>query len=155
MAQEDIAQFWDRFASDRDVDAPYEAWAFGNDESDDPGQIRLADKLAVLVLEGPKRATTSLLSDYEEEGERLPEVGEYSVILDGTSNPVCIIRTSQIDTARFGDVDEEFAWTEGEGDRSLAYWRQAHLGFWARAGTTVTDDTMVVLERFEKVWPLD
>ena len=52
----------------------------------------------------------------------------------------------------FGDVDEEFAWTEGEGDRSLAHWRSAHLEFFASQGVDVSDDDDVVLERFELLW---
>ena len=90
---------------------------------------------------------------YEAEGEPLAGVGGYSVILDGAGQPVCIIRTTQVDTKPFGEVDEEFAWVEGEGDRSLAYWRAAHERFFADEGTPISDDDLVVLERFELVWP--
>ena len=80
-------------------------------------------------------------------------MGGYSVILDGPGEPVCIVRTTAVDTKPFGEVDEEFAWVEGEGDRSLSYWRDAHIRFFAGEGTPVTDDDIVVLERFELVWP--
>ena len=38
---------------------------------------------------------------------------------------------------RFGDrpfdeVPEQFAYDEGEGDRSLAYWREAHRNYFSR-----------------------
>jgi uncharacterized protein YhfF len=33
---------------------------------------------------------------------------------------------------RFDEVDEQFAFDEGEGDRSLAYWRGAHQRYFAR-----------------------
>jgi uncharacterized protein YhfF len=65
-----------------------------------------------------------------------------------------VIRATAVEVRRFGDVDEEFAWTEGEGDRSLAYWREAHLRFFASAGHQVDDDSLLVLERFELLWPL-
>jgi uncharacterized protein YhfF len=106
------------------------------------------------VLHGPKRATTGLFEDYEGEGEALPAVGSHHVILDSRGDPVCIIVTTDVEVRRFGDVDEEFAWVEGEGDRSLAYWRRGHAAYWASIGETVDDDTEVVLERFEKVWPI-
>ena len=101
-------------------------------------------ELGLLVRDGPKRATASLKSAYEP-GEQFPAVGDLSVILDGAGVPLCVIRTTDVETRRFGDVDEEFAWTEAEGDRSLAHWRQAHIEFFASHGADVTDDDEVVL----------
>jgi uncharacterized protein YhfF len=46
-----------------------------------------------------------------------------------------------------------FAWDEGENDQTLAGWRAAHEWYFASIGQPVDDDTMVVLERFEKLWP--
>ena len=89
-------------------------------------------ELGLLVRDGPKRATASLASAYEP-GEQFPAVGDLSVILDGAGAPLCVIRITDVETRRFGDVDEEFAWTEAEGDRSLAHWRQAHIEFFAYA----------------------
>ena len=143
-----VEAFWGSFADATGVDAPYEAWAFGGAETPE-----LATELGLLVRDGPKRATTGRLDSFDAEGEPLPVVGGYSVILDGAGQPVCIIRTTRVDTMPFGEVDEEFAWVEGEGDRSLAYWRAAHERFFASEGTPITDDDLVVLERFELVWP--
>jgi uncharacterized protein len=143
-----VEAFWRGFADATGVEAPYEAWAFGGDDTPE-----LATELGLLVRDGPKRATTGLLASYEAEGEALPAVGGYSVILDGGGEPVCVIRTTRVDTVAFGEVDEEFAWVEGEGDRSLAYWRDAHRRFFADEGTPVADGDAVVLERFELVWP--
>src|SRR5206468_2949865 len=86
-----------------------------------------ATELGLLVRDGPKRATASLRSAYED-GEPIPRAGELSVILDGDGDPLCVIRTTHVEIRRFADVDEEFAWAEGEGDRSLAYWRRAPTG---------------------------
>jgi uncharacterized protein YhfF len=140
--------FWKGFVEATGVDGPYEAWAFG-----DPSLPDLATKLAMLVRDGPKRATAGLASDYQEENEPLPEVGDLSVILDGEGAPVCVIRTTKVEIREFGDVDEAFAWDEGEGDRTLEWWRRAHLRFFERQGTHVDDDTLMVLEHFELLWP--
>ena len=149
MADSRIVEFWAAFARATDTDAPYTAWAFGLESEPD-----MATELGKLVRDGPKRATTSVLAEYEAEGEALPEVGEYSVILDGAGEPLCIICTTQVEVKRMGDVDEEFAWDEGEGDRSLSWWRQAHVDAFRAGGYPVDDDTELVLERFDLVWPM-
>jgi uncharacterized protein YhfF len=126
------------------------AFAFG----DTPA---MADNLARLVLHGPKRATAGLLLDYERENEPLPQPGDHCVVLGGGGEPVCVIRTTDVRVSPFDLVDAAFAWDEGEGDRSLSYWQQAHREFFQRqcerAGVPFGDDLPVVLERFDLVWP--
>lgn len=143
-----IEAFWAEFVAATGVDGPYEAWAFG-----DPSMPDLATELALLVRHGPKRATAGLASDYEDENETLPAVDDLSVILDGEGSPVCVIRTTEVEIRRFGDVDEAFAWDEGEGDRTLDWWRRAHLWFFEQQGEHVDGDTPMVLERFDLLWP--
>lgn len=143
-----IEAFWTEFVAATGIDDPYEAWAFG-----DPSLPDLATELALLVRDGPKRATAGLASDYEAEDETLPEIGDLSVILDGKGSPVCVIQTTAVEIRRFGDVDEAFAWDEGEGDRTLEWWRRAHLWFFEQQGTPIDDDSLIVLEHFELLWP--
>ncbi len=140
--------FWQEFRAASGVEASYTAWAFGYESG--PKQ---QTELGTLVRDGPKRATASLLSEYEEEGEQLPVVGEFSVILDGQGDPLCVIRTAQVEVRPFGEVDADFDWDEGEGDRTLAWWRRAHIRFFDRSGFDIKDETMMVLERFDLVWP--
>ena len=140
-----IEAFWRSFVEETGIDGPYTAWAFGNDPM-------MADDLGRLVRDGPKRATTSLLSWYEDDEEPLPAVGALSVILDGGDRPLCVIRTTEVEVRAFGLVDEAFAWVEGEGDRSLAHWRAAHVDFFASEGKPADEDTQVVLETFELLW---
>lgn len=129
--------------------AGYTAWAFG----DGP---ELAQELADLVMAGVKTATASLAQAYEIDSEPVPQPGDLSVILDGANEPVCIIETTEIRVLRFGHVDPQFAYDEGEGDRSLAYWREGHTRFFTRAcreyGCTVDDDLPVVCERFRVIY---
>ena len=142
-----IEEFWKAFVADTGIDGDYSAWAFGRESRPD-----LATELGLLVRDGPKRATAGVLAEYESEGEPLPKPGELSIILDGAGTPLCVIRTTEVLTSRFGDVDERFAWDEGEGDRTLEWWRNAHAEFFAQEGQQIDDDTMMVLERFELVW---
>jgi len=139
--------FWRSFVDATGIDGPYTAWGFGNDPE-------MADELGLLVRDGPKRATTSLLAEYEDDDEPIPSVGDLSIVLDGRGDPLCVIRTVEVEVRAFGLVDDAFAWVEGEGDRSLAYWRDAHIRFFASQDRPVDDDTPVVLETFELLWPL-
>jgi uncharacterized protein YhfF len=61
-------------------------------------------------------------------------------------------------------LDETFAYDEGEGDRSLKYWRETHWDFFvgelASFGVEASPEMLVVCERFELVFapelgPLD
>jgi len=141
----EVEEFWRRFVAATGIDGAHTAWAFGAD-------AETATELGLLVRDGPKRATASLRSVYADDAEPLPEPGDLGVVLDGEGRPLCVVRTTAVEVRAFGDVDEEFAWTEGEGDRSLAYWRDAHIRFFADGGVDVEDATPLVLERFDLVW---
>ena len=140
----DVEEFWRRFVAATGIDGPYTAWGFGSTPE-------MATNLGLLVRDGPKRATASRVSDYGPD-EPMPAPGDLSVILDGDGEPLCVIRTTAIEVRAFGEVDEEFAWTEGEGDRSLTYWREAHIPFFTSYGGSLDETTPVVLERFDLVW---
>ena len=67
------------------------------------------------------------------------------------------MRLSAILPGPLSSVDDRFAWDEGEGDRTRAWWLDAHTRFFSRQctamGLTFSDDIGVVFERFELVWP--
>ena len=138
---------WADYAAATGASGPYTAWGFADDTHSE-----LMTKLGLLVRDGPKRATAGREDDFNEE-EPIPVPGDHSVILDGDGHPICIIRTTSVEIRAFGLVDEQFAWDEGEGDRTLPWWRAAHIRYFASVGTPIDDETNVVLERFEKVWP--
>jgi uncharacterized protein YhfF len=130
---------------------PYTAWHFCDNQAD-------ADELVELVLTGRKRATAGALWFYEDEEEPLPAPGDFSVVTDWSGAGRCVIRTTAVEVVAFDEVTEEFAATEGEGDGSLAYWRQAHRSAFGRefegTGRSLQPDTPVVCERFDLVFPV-
>ena len=141
-------QLWAAYrAVHPDAGEDYEAWAFGGDP----------DGLAELARTGVKSATSSAEPLYELEGEPLPAPGEFSVILDGRGEAVCVIRTTRVYTVPFDQVSAEYARREGEGDRSLDYWRRVHEDFFraelAEAGLEFSPEMPVVCEEFELVYP--
>jgi uncharacterized protein YhfF len=147
--KEFLKQYFD-FAGISEVDAPeIKSDKFG----DSP---ELADDLLTLVLSGVKTATCSSVWEWEAEGEEIPKVGMLSLILDGANNPKCIIETTEITIRKYNEVDEMFASEEGEGDRSLEYWREAHKGYFSRVlpkiGREFSEDMPLVCERFRVVY---
>lgn len=126
----------------------YEAWTYGSDTP---------DLLAELTLSGKKTATASEFSFYEYEKCDLPKAGNHSIIMNTKGTAVCIIKTLNVDVVPFHKVSAEFAYKEGEGDRSLAYWRQVHTKFFKeelkKINIEFTEDMLVVCEEFEVVFP--
>lgn len=127
-----------------------DAFAFG-------GGGAIADTLADLVLAGTKRATTSMAVEFTSLGEALPVAGSVSIILRGDLAPVAVIERIDVKTLPFEEVGDEYAAIEGEGDGSLAYWRQAHIEFFGgvckRLGGRFDERTAVICQVFRLVWP--
>ena len=149
-----ITTFWNIYTeslkqTDQAIPVKYEAWHFCNNESD-------ANELAKLVYEGQKTATAGLVWSYEAEGCPIPKPGDLSVITFWDGSPVCIIETVDCAVLPFKEVPASFAFEEGEGDRSLEYWRNAHIKFFTEECTAMgklPESTMpVVCERFKVVY---
>ena len=124
----------------------YEAWSFEE----------APDELAELVLQGIKTATCSVYDLYRINNEKLPQEGDYSIILNSNKEAVCIIKTLKVYVTEFNQVSEEHAFKEGEGDRSLEYWRKVHSNFVTNELASVNklfdEHSKVVCEEFEVVY---
>ena len=105
----------------------------------------LADELLDLVLRGVKTATCST-----EDEPNLSKPGERWIVLDGAGHPRCVIESTEVTFRRYGEVDAAFAHDEGEGDRSLAHWREAHRNYFSRLGK-FSEDMMLMCERFRLI----
>ena len=114
------------------------AFAFG----DGP---ELADELLGLVIRGIKTATCST-----EDEPNTSTPGERWIVLDGHGEPRCVIETTEVSYRRFDEVEANFAFEEGEGDRSLDHWRKAHRAYFTRRGK-FSEDMMLMCERFRLV----
>jgi uncharacterized protein YhfF len=110
----------------------------------------LRRQLAEAVLRGHKTATASLRDQYAPDtDEPLPEVGENSVLIGWDDEPLGVVETTDVRVVPAGRVDLQFARDEGEGFESVADWRAAHERFWS--GREITDETLVVCERFRVI----
>lgn len=140
-------ELWKEYATNNNIKGcKYQAWAFGSN----------ADLLANLVIKGEKTATASAYLLYELEKEPLPEVGEYSVVLNSKAEAVCIIQTTKVYVVPFCEVSEKHAYKEGEGDKSLSFWRSVHKSFFTEClsgvGMIFDEGMKVVCEEFELVY---
>lgn len=137
--------YWDEFWQEETTPVVVSAWQFGE----------APDKLAELVMAGIKTATCSAYELYGLENEPIPTEGEYSIILSSNDAPLAIIKTTEVTVTPMNEVSEDFAISEGEGDRTYQYWWDVHVDFFtkelATAGRTFSEDMLLVCERFELV----
>ncbi|WP_305789314.1 ASCH domain-containing protein [Symbioplanes lichenis] len=116
---------------------------------------RLADELLDLVQNGTKRATATLAAEFAP--DEFPRIGTYWIVCDSAGAPRVILRTTELRLVPFRDVDADFAYDEGEDDRTLASWQAEHRRYFERRSAALTipftDDTLVLLERFRVVHP--
>ena len=105
----------------------------------------LADELLALVMRGVKTATCST-----EDEPNTSTPGERWIVLDGHGTPACVIETTEVTYRRYNEIDAAFAYEEGEGDHSLAFWREAHRTYFGRLGR-FSEDMVLMCERFRLV----
>ena len=154
MTEETIKAYWQKFLSTLPADStyrtrPYIAEGWG----DSP---EMADELGALIAQGTKTGTCSALWEWEAEGDPIPEVGLVTIVLEGKGEPLCIVETTEVSTRKYNEVDSDFARAEGEGDLSLAYWREAHRNFFSRVlpkiGKEFSEEMPLVCERFRMIY---
>ncbi len=121
------------------------------------GDKKNANICSDLIKRGIKTAGCSMKYWYEQGGEKMPQVRHLTVVTDWDGNPTSIIEIISVAESRYLDVTEEFAHAEGEGDRTLEWWRKAHWDFFSQEcreeGITLSSDVLLILERFKVVYP--
>ncbi len=112
---------------------------------------KMADELGKLVFDGTKTATCERYL-----GENFLDYSGLWIVLNGNGRPLCLCETYEITVRRFCNVDAQFAFDEGEGDRSLAYWREAHRDFFTREaeqdGASFHEEMLLECERFRVLY---
>lgn len=117
---------------------PLDSFRFGD-------TAELADELAALVLAGKKTATCWAAV----EGQKT-EAGRRWIVERSDGHPLAVIETLEVTQRRFDEVDAAFAYDEGEDDRSLAAWRDAHREYFTRLGQ-FGEEMLLWCERFRLI----
>lgn len=116
-----------------------------------------ADECAELVVKGIKQATATSLWWFETNKEPLPKVGDQYIVTDWDGNAKAVIETTKIEQTPYNKITPEFAATEGEGDKSLAYWKKVHEAYYKRemepVGDQFSEEMIIVCEYFKTIYP--
>jgi len=149
-----VEVFWEGYLGTLPAEHPHrharpDAFVFGDSPS-------LANELAALVQIGRKQATAGLPAEFTAAGLPLPAAGDISIVTRADGSPVAIIELTEVRQVPFHAVDAAFAAEEGEGDRTLAWWRTAHRNYFSRVsaklGCEFDENTPVICQRFRLVW---
>ncbi len=112
-----------------------------------------ADLCADLVCKETKRATSHSLKGLQLRNETLPKIGDFYVVTDWEGNAKCIIRTTAVKLLPYFSIRQEHARMEGEGDKSLEFWKKNHWDYYTRElaefGAVPRESMIVVFEEFE------
>ena len=154
MSSDPIGTYWRSYLNTLPAESPVRDEQYVSEGWGDSPQM--ADDLGALIANGTKTATCSVLWEYEAEGSPLPEPGLKTIVLDGDGDPLCIVETTEVQVQPYDEVNARFAYEEGEEDRSLEYWREAHWRFFSRTlpsiGKEPETDMPLVCERFHVVY---
>ncbi|TCI84865.1 ASCH domain-containing protein [Tenacibaculum sp. M341] len=115
-----------------------------------------ANECAELVVKGIKQATATSIWWFEKNNEALPKIGDQYIVTDWNGNAKAIIETTKIELVPYNKITPEFAATEGEGDKSLTYWKKVHKAYYSREmepyGEQFDENMMIVCEYFKKIF---
>lgn len=120
-----------------------EVWHLGKNK-------KQANKLFKLVLRGKKIATSYLYNENES-----PTNNSYSILTNWDKKKQILIQTTNIQVIPFNKVTKQHARNEGEGTKTLRYWRKIHKKFFieelAEKGQSFSEETLIVCETFRVV----
>lgn len=155
VLSEQVQAFWRSFVQSTAAppgvrgDMPAPADSFGDN-------VALANELAQLVYAGTKSATCGTLWEWEADGDPMPQVGQLEIVLDGQGQPLCVTEITEVQIKPYNKVDADFAYAEGEDDRSLVSWQREHWRYFSRVlpriGRTPTETMPLVCIRFRVIF---
>ena len=113
----------------------------------------VADECAELVVQKVKRATTSSLWWFQKHHEPLPQPGDLAIVTNWEGDAKAIVKTTRVEIVKFKDISPAYAFIEGEGDKSLAYWKKVHWDYFSNEmkpfAEAPHEDMELVCECFE------
>jgi len=122
---------------------------FGDNEKD-------ADELAELIKNEVKKATSHSLLGLQNRKEVLPKIGDFVVVTNWNGEAQCIVRTTAVTLKPYFSISTPYAQLEGEGDKSLEYWKKAHWDYYTRElnefGREPRESMIIVCQEFVKVF---
>jgi len=145
-----VYDMWSEFIQNNTEYKTYktpDSFYFGDNEKD-------ANECANLVVKGIKQATSTSLWWFEKNHEELPKIEDLYIVTNWKGIAKAIIRTIKVEEVPFNEVTKKYAKIEGEGDKSLDYWKKTHWNYYSRemqsSGEKPTENMIVICEQFKK-----
>jgi uncharacterized protein YhfF len=108
------------------------------------------------VVKNIKQATAPSLWSFKINNEKLPKKGDLNIITNWNKVPQAIILTTKIELIKFSEITAKFAQIEGEGDKSLAYWKKVHKAYYKREmqgyKERFSEDMIIVCQYFNTIY---
>jgi uncharacterized protein YhfF len=80
----------------------------------------------------------------------------YSIVTDWEHHPVCIIQTTEVNIVPFREIDAQFAYDYGEGERTLVWLKHQLWDYYEQECTLIgrqaSEQMPLVCERFQVVY---
>ena len=111
-----------------------------------------------MVVKKIKQATASSLWWFEKNNESLPKTGDQYIVTDWDGNAKAVIEVTKVKETPYCQITPEFAQIEGEGDKSLSYWKKAHKAYFLRemnGSNKKFDENMIIVCEYFKTIFLD
>ena len=140
--------YLDKHLEDAFHEAPKTIHFFDNEKD--------ANESVKLVNKGIKKATSDSLIAIQCRNEKLPKIGDFTVVTDWNGKAQCIVKTIKVQLKPFFSINEQYAKIEGEGDKSLTHWKKIYLEYYTKelkVFRRVPNESMIVVcQEFEKVF---
>jgi len=115
-----------------------------------------ANECADLVVRKIKRATATSHWWFKKHNEPLTKKGNQAIITDWDGKPKAIIETIKVISTPYNEITSEFAETEGEGDKSLNYWKRVHKAYYEREmkpfNESFDENMIIICEYFRTIY---
>lgn len=116
---------------------------------------RDADECAQLVVQRIKQATSTSVWWFKKFNEELPCPGDLAIITNWDGVPKAVVKTTRVEIVKYKDITPEYAIIEGEGDKSLEYWKDVHWKYYSNEmkehGEIPSEEMEIVCEYFETI----
>ncbi len=118
-----------------------------------------ADECAYLVQKSIKQATSTSDWWYKKYKMQYPKIGDQYIITNWDGEAKAIIETTKVSFVKYCDISEEYAVIEGEGDKTLDYWKSVHWAYYIREmkpfKETPHEEMIIVCEEFKTIYSMD
>ncbi len=151
---ETVYEMWDSFTASNPEfksEAVPDSDSFHNNEYD-------ANRLADLIVNGKKKAGSSLYFWFKEANADLPKIGTKTIVTNFDGKARAIIEITKVDTIPFNKIQKDYAELDmGTTIEPLKKWKKAHWEFFESAlgqsGDKPTEEMLVVCQWFDTIWP--